>query len=201
MPEPDELTLPSPPRGKRAEIKAEWTRMAKSMADQGIDPNSRIYLLWDYINTVCEDGDLSLAWEDACLRDKIALSRRFSELLNQKLKLRKMLLAPEIKSQAKVNGRSGEIAVSPTDGEHGTGAWLSIVRDCVGPENASLMRNLLVELDAPREYCEAIEPLTGQVRRRARNVAIAETLTMFYGGIGATALARDWGRYANRTYV
>jgi hypothetical protein len=90
--------------------------------------------------------------------------------------------------------------VSPTDGEHGTGAWLSIARDCVGPENASLMRNLLVELDAPREYCEAIEPLTGQVRRRARNVAIAETLTMFYGGIGATALARDWGRYANRTY-
>jgi hypothetical protein len=108
MPEPDELTLPSPPRGKRAEIKAEWTRMAKSMADQGIDPNSRIYLLWDCINTVCEDGDLSLAREDACLRDKIALSRRFSELLNQKLKLRKMLLAPEIKSQAKAMADQGK---------------------------------------------------------------------------------------------
>lgn len=101
MPGTDELTIPRPPRGKRDEIKAEWVRMAKAMADQGINPNSRLYLLWDYINTVCEEGDLGLAWEEACLRDRIALSRRFSALLSQKLRLRKLLLEPEITSQSK----------------------------------------------------------------------------------------------------
>jgi hypothetical protein len=101
MTEPDEMTIPPPPRGKRPEIKYEWTRMAKAMADQGVDPNSRLYLLWDYISVVGEEGDLGMAWEDANLRDRIALSRRFCSLLTLKLRLRKLLLAPEIKTQPK----------------------------------------------------------------------------------------------------
>jgi hypothetical protein len=90
-----EMTLPPPPRGMRAPIKAEWTRMAKMMVDQGIDPNSRIDLLEDFIKGVGEYSDLEYEWHEANLRDKIALSRRFSALLSQKLRLRKLLLAPE----------------------------------------------------------------------------------------------------------
>ena len=55
MPKTSELTLPPPPRGKLPYVKDKWTLMAKAMADQGIDPNSRIDLLWDYINVVCLD--------------------------------------------------------------------------------------------------------------------------------------------------
>ena len=97
MPKTEELTLPPPPRGKRAELKAQWTRMAKMMIDQGIDHNSRIDLLESYIDVVCIDSDLSFEWEKAFMRDKIALSRRHSALLAEKLRLRKLLLAPEIK--------------------------------------------------------------------------------------------------------
>jgi hypothetical protein len=89
----------------------------------------------------------------------------------------------------------------PIDSEHGTSAWLTIVRECVGQKNASRMRDLLVELNAPREYYEAIEPpMTGKVRNQARDLAIVETLTTFYGGVGAAGLARDWSDYVHRTY-
>ena len=101
MPKTSELTLPPPPRGKLPYVKDKWTLMAKAMADQGIDPNSRIDLLWDYIDVVCLDSDLGFEWEKACLRDKIALSTRYSALLSEKLRLRKLLLAPEIKTQPK----------------------------------------------------------------------------------------------------
>ena len=95
MSKTDKLTLPPPPRGKRAGIKWEWTQMAKAMADQGIDPNSRLSLLGCYIDVVSVDADLGLEWEKAFLRDKIALSRRYSALLSEKLRLRKLLLAPD----------------------------------------------------------------------------------------------------------
>jgi hypothetical protein len=85
---------------------------------------------------------------------------------------------------------------------HSTSAWLTIVRECVGQENASRMRDLMVELNAPREYYEAIElPLTGKARNKARNIAIVETLTTFYSGAEVTALARDWDRYVRVGYL
>ena len=111
MPGTDELTLPPPPRGKRKEIKEEWTRMAKAMTDQGIDPHSRLDLLGNYIDVVCVDYDLGCEWQEACLRDRIAISRRFSAHLSEKLRLRKQLLAPEIKTQSKalVNRGNGRV--------------------------------------------------------------------------------------------
>jgi hypothetical protein len=58
--------------------------------------------LWDYIGVVCLDSDLGLEWQDALLRDKIALSRRYSAFLSEKLRLRKLLLAPEKSSCPKL---------------------------------------------------------------------------------------------------
>ena len=101
MSQNDELTVLPPPRGYRPEIKTEWRRMVKLMTDQGIDPNSRIDLLEHYIGVVAEDADLNAYWPDALLHQKIELSRRFSTLLAAKLRLRKLLLAPEFKSQPK----------------------------------------------------------------------------------------------------
>jgi hypothetical protein len=108
MPETNDTTIPPAPRGKRAHIKSEWMRMAKMMVAQGIDPNSRIDLLESYIDVVCVDSDLGLEWQEARLRDKIAISRRFSALLSEKLRLRKLLLAPEIKTQTKALADRGK---------------------------------------------------------------------------------------------
>lgn len=81
--------------------------------------------------------------------------------------------------------------------EHGTTAWLTLSRGWAGAENSSRLRRLLIEVNAPRYYYEAIDPATeGQRRRRERDLAITEILTAFYGGAaGAKAFAKDWRRY------
>ena len=87
--------------------------------------------------------------------------------------------------------------MSPIDDEHGTTAWLTFSRDWAGAENANRLRHLLLELNAPHYYYEAIDPATdGQRRRRERDLAITETLAAFYGGpAGSKTFAKDWQRY------
>ena len=89
------------------------------------------------------------------------------------------------------------MAVCPIDHEHGTTAWLSFSRDWAGAKNANRLRRLLVEINAPHYYYEAIDPATdGQRRRRERDLAISETLSAFYGGpAGSKTFAKDWQRY------
>jgi hypothetical protein len=92
---PDAPSLPAAPRGYRAAIKREWNRLAKAVSDQGVDPNSRLDLLDCYIHVVAEENDLDLLWQDADLRGKLAIGRRWSTLLNAKLRIRGLLFAAE----------------------------------------------------------------------------------------------------------
>src|SRR5208283_1177540 len=90
----DEAPLPAAPRGYRVEVKREWLRMAKVVADHGIDPNSRLDLLGAYLRVLAEESDFDQEWEDANLTEKLAIGRRFSALLIAKLRIRALLLAP-----------------------------------------------------------------------------------------------------------
>jgi hypothetical protein len=89
-----------------------------------------------------------------------------------------------------------------TTDPHSTSAWLSVVGNRIGAENASRLRRLLVEVRAPSHYYEAISPETeGQRKRKARDEAIVELLAGFYGGpAGAKSLAKDWSLYAGTTF-
>jgi hypothetical protein len=90
----DEKPIPPAPRGYRASIKLQWVDMAKAMQRQGIDPAVRLDLLTAYIRVVGEEADLDGEWTDANLSTKLAIGRRFSTILSEKLRLRKLLLAP-----------------------------------------------------------------------------------------------------------
>jgi len=52
-----------------------------------------------YIRLVAEESDLDGEWEDAHLAQRLALGRRFSAILSQKLRLRALLFAPDAKIQ------------------------------------------------------------------------------------------------------
>jgi hypothetical protein len=91
----------------------------------------------------------------------------------------------------------------PSDSEHGTTAWLTLSRDWAGAENASRLRDLLVELRAPVHYYEGMTQDTeGQRRRAERDAAIIALLGTYTGARSArdAALARDWDHYTRRTY-
>jgi hypothetical protein len=86
-----ETSIPPAPRGLRKDIKREWARMAKMMVDQGLDPADRIDLLESYVAVVAEEDELAGEWGNSGLLMKLALGRRLSVLLNQKLRVRALL--------------------------------------------------------------------------------------------------------------
>jgi hypothetical protein len=93
----DYTTLPPPPRGVADAIKRDWRLIVKAMTDQGIDPYKRFDLLDNYMLVIGQEYDLDCAWGSASLRDRLAISKQISALFPQKLRLRTLLLAPEIK--------------------------------------------------------------------------------------------------------
>jgi hypothetical protein len=86
-----EIAIPPPPRGLSKLVKAEWTRMAKMMIAQGLNPADRIDLLESYVAVVAEEDELAGEWGNSGLLMKLALGRRLSVLLNQKLRIRALL--------------------------------------------------------------------------------------------------------------
>jgi hypothetical protein len=93
-----ETAPPKPPRGLHQSIRREWFRLAKDMQDQGINPHKRVREMGIMIDLIIEERELDFMWNDVCLADKLAISRRTSSIQAQKLKLLKLLFMPNAKS-------------------------------------------------------------------------------------------------------
>jgi hypothetical protein len=86
-----EIVIPPAPRGLSKLVKAEWTRMAKMMIAQGLNPADRIDLLEDFIKRVAEEMDLETERQESSFLRSTAIDRRLSIIFNEKLRVRALL--------------------------------------------------------------------------------------------------------------
>jgi hypothetical protein len=80
------------PRGLPRPSREAWDRMAKMAQNQGIALDGCADLILDFARLADEESDLEDEWDGANLQEKLALGRRFSAILREKLRLRDAIL-------------------------------------------------------------------------------------------------------------
>jgi hypothetical protein len=70
--------------------------MRKMVERQRLDVERRADLLLAYARLAGEEHDLKRLWGDANLAEKLKISGRFGEILDAKLRLRKLILEPDL---------------------------------------------------------------------------------------------------------
>jgi hypothetical protein len=94
------------PRGLPRPSREAWDRMAKMAQDPGIALDGCADLILDFARLADEESDLEDEWDEANLQEKLALGRRFSAILREKLRLREAIF----KSPKKRHDPEGEDA-------------------------------------------------------------------------------------------